>query len=184
MSCFPFNTSILQGTVFGTDGMPVAGLPIVYTVNGDIFRTTTNACGQYRIAVPKFSAVTIRPEVGLGVNVIPESYTITPQCPVVSCLNFRLTPVSTPTVVTLSGSVLNTLGAPVANIPISYTVNGTTLTTTSNANGLYSFTAFVGSNVTITPQPGVGVSVAPPTRSLTNVVSDQPGLNFTLTPII
>ncbi len=84
--------------------------------------------------------------------------------------------------VTLTGTVMG-VGGPVNGLPIQYTVNGQTQTTTTNANGTYSIVVPVQSTVSIAPQVGLGVTVTPPTRTVNVTCSGQSDLNFTLTPV-
>lgn len=88
----------------------------------------------------------------------------------------------TPTVIMLGGQVTGVGGA-VANVPITYTVNGTALMTATDSNGRYSIVAPFGSMVVITPQPGLGVTVTPAAYTERACV-DRADLNFTLSPLV
>lgn len=63
-----------------------------------------------------------------------------------------------------------------------YTINGVSATTTTDALGRYSIIAPRGSQVIITPQVGLGVTVTPPSLSLP-ACENRDDLNFVLTPV-
>jgi len=67
----------LCGTVTGTDGGPVSGIPVHFNMDCctcDIVCTDEN--GRYCLSVTAFSTVTIFLETGLGVTVTPPCYHI------------------------------------------------------------------------------------------------------------
>lgn len=82
---------ILGGTILGVDGLPVsAGLPVVFTINGNTSTTTTNDQGTYAMQVPANASVTITPNPGLGVTITPPNYTISPVTASNMNLDFQL----------------------------------------------------------------------------------------------
>lgn len=83
---------------------------------------------------------------------------------------------------TLSGTVRDSLGGPVSGLTIQYTVNGVSHTTTTDANGRYTISAPRGAMVVITPQPGLGVTVTPTSRTVT-ACQAQTNLDFTVGPL-
>lgn len=93
------------------------------------------------------------------------------------------TPCPQPTFVTLSGTVLGVTGAPVSGFSVAYTVNGQSLSTTTDANGVYRIIVPRGTNVTVTAQPAMGVTVTPPSYSLGAVCVDRTNLNFQLSAV-
>ncbi len=83
--------------------------------------------------------------------------------------------------VTLSGRVIGS-GGSVAGLTIGYTVDGVAYSTTTNGVGRYMLTAPTGALVVITPQPGLGVTVNPPSYTLRSL-RNRNDLSFTLTPV-
>lgn len=86
--------------------------------------------------------------------------------------------------VSLTGTVLGIDSLPVAGLEIKYIVNGCEYTSATDANGRYAICVPAFSNVTITPQIGLGVIVTPTEYHFHCLNSDQGGLDFQLSPIV
>ncbi len=84
--------------------------------------------------------------------------------------------------VTLTGTVSSATG-PVANALLRYTAGGISATIYADAQGRYSLPVAQGSQVIITPEAGLGVTVTPPSRTISPACADQSGLNFVFTPL-
>lgn len=89
--CCPLFTcvNILSGFVYGIDGLPVPNAEIAYEAGNIVNSVTTDANGKYVIYVPVNSNVKINVVPGLGVNVIPEKYSLTNVCCNITGLDFR-----------------------------------------------------------------------------------------------
>ncbi len=88
---------------------------------------------------------------------------------------------STP--LTLGGQITNASGSVAAGVPVEYTIRSARYSTTTDANGRYSFNAPRQAQIVITPKPTTSVYITPPYRSFTSSQS-QSNLNFTLSPLI
>ncbi len=169
----------LCGVVNGIGG-PVSGIRIAYTVDGTTSTTTTDASGAYCIRVPRCASVEITANPLLGVTATPARYVFSPVCSDMPSLNFTLAPVVPPaTPATITGIISSALG-PVAGIAVNYTVNGMTASTVTGANGAYTISAPLGSDVVITPFAPAGTTLTPPSITIANVTGNTMGQNFML----
>lgn len=86
--CFQ-DTFAITGTIFGTDGNPVSGIVVQYTVDGVMSTVVTNSNGEYILAVPRGSTVSVSAAPGVGVTVSPSQYFFPAVCGNIVNRNFR-----------------------------------------------------------------------------------------------
>lgn len=89
--CCPLFTcvNILSGFVYGINGLPVPNAGVAYEACNIVNSVTTNENGKYVIYVPVNSDVKINVVPEIGVNVIPEKYSLTDVCCNITGLDFR-----------------------------------------------------------------------------------------------
>ncbi len=176
------DTFTITGVVLGTDGSPVSGMTICYTVDGVMHSVTTNSYGEYVLSVPRGSMVSAFAAPGLGVSVSPSRYFFPAVCGNIAERNFRLSPVVPPSLdVTISGTLVGL--TPAIGRMVPYTINGVAGNALADVSGNYSFTAPSGSAVVISPPTVSGYTVSPASIQLTSIMADSPSNNFTFTPI-
>ncbi len=85
---------------------------------------------------------------------------------------------------TVSGTVTGVLGEPASGVTVSYAINGVVNTVTTNGQGFYSFTAPLGSCVSVWISPAIGVTPSPGAYVLWPLCDHAPGRNFTLFAVV
>ncbi len=174
----PASVVSLSGTVTigsGAGAAPLVNSPIALT--GSISAsTTTDAQGRYTFPnVPVGGPYTITP--GAAAFVFsPASRTLTNVAADTAGLDF----VAAPLTRTISGQVRDRNDTGVPGIPMQLT-GGSTATTTTDADGYYSFTVPDGLNYTITPSR-TGFVFTPPAQSFTNVRENRVASFFVASP--
>ena len=169
--------AFIGGTISGTvtsGGVGLSGVTINLTGVAAL-STTTNANGYYSFSGLANGNYTITP--------VKSGYTFNPsnRNPTVSGVDvpnqdFTATPVAG--TYTISGTVTSG-GAGLSGVTINLT-GAATLSTTTNANGYYSFTGLVNGNYTITPSKS-GYTFNPSNRNPTVNGSNVTGQDFTAT---
>jgi endonuclease G len=85
---------------------------------------------------------------------------------------------------TISGTITNNTGAPLAGVQVSLAIGETPVaSTTTDSNGNYSFSGIAGGNEYIVSPSGAGFTFTPPSRTFSNLASNQTA-DFTATPQI
>lgn len=174
-----FTASALALTISGTitsGSSPLAGLTV--TLTGVANRTaTTNSSGIYIFAGLPTGNYTITPSLS--------GYTFTPISRAVSIIrsitrqNFTATPSAG--TFSISGTVTITGGVdPLAGATI--TLSGTSVTTTTNASGVYTFSGLANGNYTVIPS-SAGFTFSPTSRAVTINGLNQTGQDFTAVPV-
>jgi endonuclease G len=83
---------------------------------------------------------------------------------------------------TISGTITNNTGAPLAGVQVSLAIGETPVaSTTTDSNGNYSFTGIAGGNEYIVSPSGAGFTFTPPSRTFSNLGANQTA-DFTATP--
>jgi endonuclease G len=83
---------------------------------------------------------------------------------------------------TISGTITNNTGAPLAGVQVSLAIGETPVASTAtDSNGNYSFTGIAGGNEYIVSPSGAGFTFTPPSRTFTNLGANQTA-DFTATP--
>lgn len=152
----------ISGQIKTASGTPVAGVTVSVTGSQSNTPTTTDANGNYTFNLPRGGSFLINPS--------QLSYRFAPQGQVFNAVfadqvaDFVAT-LFTPT---LTGRVTDTNG--VALPGVTLTLSGTqTATTTSNANGIFSFLNLTaGGNYVITPSFSIG-TFTPSSRTFNNL---------------
>ena len=138
--------------------------------------TTTNANGYYSFTGLVNGAYTITPSKS-GYSFNPSSRNPTVSGGDVPNQDFTATPVGS--TYTISGTVTSG-GAGLSGVTITLS-GAATLSTTTNANGYYSFSGLANGQYTITPSKS-GYSFNPSSRNPTVNGQDVPNQDFTATP--
>jgi hypothetical protein len=124
-----------------TNGLPLPGVTIYYTVNGSSeMNTTTDPKGEYSINVKHGSAFEIT-RVTLTNYSVNEAMPETLGYPIsgnVANINFTMSSTSNAEF-TVSGSVTAN-GLPLANVSVGYSINGSIMNITTDAYGKYEIT--------------------------------------------
>ncbi|MCE1229624.1 MAG: multicopper oxidase domain-containing protein [Firmicutes bacterium] len=97
----------------------------------------------------------------------------------------NLASVNTPTTVQLSGLITTfngTSNQPLAGVSVAFNDGSTTVTATTDANGVYSLTAAYHATGTLTASLA-GYAFAPLTRTLASLITNQSGLDFVAHPV-
>lgn len=164
-------------TVTGAvSGLPSnVGVTVNYTVNGVPQTTVTDAAGAFAFTAPAGASITVTPAAQSGFDVSPASHQIASLTGNVAGQNFAFTP--TGTTASISGTLTNPLG-PLSQQIVSYTVNGQSFTTTTDAAGNFIINAPVGANVVLTPPSIANYTPNPPAYVLNAVSGNMPGHNF------
>lgn len=83
---------------------------------------------------------------------------------------------------TISGTITNNTGAPLAGVQVSLAIGETPVaSTTSDSNGNYSFAGVAGGNEYIVSPSGAGFTFTPPSRTFSNLGANQTA-DFTASP--
>jgi endonuclease G len=83
---------------------------------------------------------------------------------------------------TISGRITTNAGAPLAGVQVSLAIGETPISsTTTDADGNYSFTGVAGGNEYIVSPSGAGFTFTPPSRTYSNLAANQTA-DFTATP--
>ncbi len=162
----------ISGTVRTSSGIGIAGIPI--TLSGAASATTiTDTNGGYMFAgLLKGSYTLVPSQSGPG-------YAFTPLDRTVNIVNTDVTGQDfTVTTYVLSGRVTNNSGIGFSGVSI--TLSGTeSLSTTTDANGYYTFAVFQTGAYTITPSMSVpGYTFTPAQKTVSVTSGDVTGQNF------
>ncbi len=148
---------------------PVDDATLTFSHNGAT--VTTYASGYYYYAVDGATTTTITPSLAGIASWDPPSrlleYLIWPA----NDQNFT----GTPATYTISGTITDGAG-PVPDVTLTFSHDG--LTSTTLADGTYSYPISGRSTTTITPSK-TGYHFDPPSRTCSTIISDQPGQDFT-----
>jgi hypothetical protein len=174
-------------TVTGTvtvNGLPLAGVTIEYTINGNSGSATTGADGKYEIKnIPHGSALVIS-DVTLTDYKVIEAMPHRPA-PIVSDLSgvdFTMES-DAPDEFTVSGSVTSK-GLPLEGVVIDYTINGVPGSATTDKDGKYSIANIThGSALEITGVTLTNYKVDQTMPHTPAPVDDDVTINFTMSPV-
>jgi len=165
-------TYSISGTVRTAGGTPIAGVTI--TLSGDATgSTTTNAQGNYTLSGLSKGNYTVTPSLApytfspLSRNVTVNNSNITGQ-------NFTGIP---PVTYSISGTIRTPSLAPIAGVTVQL-IGPASATTTTNAQGQYSFAGLANGNYTVTPSLAP-YTFSPVSRNVTVNNSNITGQNFT-----
>ena len=167
-------TYSISGTVSKAGGAPVAG--VTMSLTGAASATTTTAAnGTYSFAGLANGSYTVTPSLGTN-TFTPASSPAVINNANVTGVNFTMNTYSISGTVTISG------GTPL--VGVTMTLSGAaTATTTTAANGTYSFTGLANGSYTVTPSLA-GYTFTPLNRSVPISGANVTGQDFTGTPVV
>ena len=161
----------ISGTVTSNLGVMLPDV-IVGLVGSENGLSTTAGEGAFAFTVSNGGTYTIAPA-REGYTFNPPSLTFTNLTSNQTSVNFVGTQVA---MVSISGMVLNSSGAPMADVPMMINGSATGSQPTGPA-GNYQFSVLATGNYTIVPVVP-GMAFLPPSRTFTNVTNDQLEVNF------
>ena len=161
----------VSGYVKDSKGIGVSGVTLTFSNSGG--STTTNTSGYYSHSVKCGWSGTVTPSKS-GCTFAPSSKTYTNVTSNQS-QNYTATCTCTATYI-IFGSVKDSYGNGISGVTLTFSNSGGSLTT--NANGYYSHSVKCGWSGTVTPSKS-GCTFSTPSRSYTNVSSNQPDQNYT-----
>jgi hypothetical protein len=168
-----FSGSVVPVTISGivTDGTnPLEGANLTLSHNGAT--TSTNAIGAYSFSVDYGTTTTITPSLA-GYDVwTPPTITLTGITTDKSGQNFT----GTINTYTISGKVTDGT-SPISGVTLTFSHNGAT--TTTDADGDYSYIVNYGTTTTITPSHPGFHGWTPVDRTITAIAANQPDQDFT-----
>jgi hypothetical protein len=164
-----FSSIILGYPVSGT----VAGAPgITITLSGATTQTTTtDASGNYSFLTVPNGTYTITPA-NPGFSIAPVSQSITVANAALTGINFTATQLFFSISGTVTGGAGTTVGL----------TGPSTLTTTADSSGNYSFTGLSIGTYTVTPSIGPGIVFTPGTANVVLNGANATGVNFAIPP--
>ncbi|MDH5768705.1 MAG: carboxypeptidase regulatory-like domain-containing protein, partial [Nitrospirota bacterium] len=163
-------TYSISGTVTATGGAPVAG--VTMSLTGDATASTTTAAdGTYSFTGLANGSYTVTPSLGAN-TFAPASSPATITNASVTGVNFTMNAYS------ISGTVTATGGAPVAGVTMFLT-GAAIKTTTTAADGTYSFAGLGTGSYTVTPNLGTN-TFTPASSPVAIINASVTGVNFTM----
>ncbi len=168
----------ISGNVQTTTGSPLAGVTVALSGAG-IATTTTDVSGNYSFGGLANGAYTITPNFA-GYTFSPINRNVTVNNADVTGLNFTGTLAAA--TYSVSGTVATARGAPIAGVTITLS-GAANATTTTDANGNYTFTGLVNGAYTVTPS-FAGYTFSPLNRNVTVNNANVTGQNFTGTLVV
>ncbi len=169
----------VSGLLTGPLGAALAGIEILYSVNGQLRTTNSDATGNFALDVAQGDRVVIELVPPSGFMVNPTGIVIDNVQGNLPNQNFALS-IDPATTAMISGTLSGAID-PVFQ-PLTARINGgAPITLLTNMTGQYLLPVPLGASVVIEPPVILGRTATPPSYTLTNVMTDLPGRDFVYT---